>query len=279
MKNLLMIYLTFILILLTTLFCIPPSGKQSPRIRIKGSDTMKILMDRLAEHYMRLHPEIAIYVEAGGTGSGVNALIEEQIDICSASRLLSSTETSKMAQKNQTVGYFTVIAKDALSIYVHPENSITDLTLKQIKQIFTGEIRNWNEIGGPDQEIIVYIRPPNSGTYFYFKEHLLEGEEYFAGAITVPTTSRIVQLVESHLAAIGYGGIAYGGNIIHTQVNGIHSTPDNVRFDLYPISRYLYLLTLKKPRGPVQNFIDWILSGDGQKIVEEIGYISILPSE
>jgi len=260
---------------ISLLGCFHQPVNQTSTLRIKGSDTMLVLMENLAQGYMMSHPNMSIYIEGGGTASGINALIEGDINICAASRLLLPEESRRVSQKYESVGFLSRIAKDALSIYVHPDNPIKDFSLKQLKMIFSGQIKNWREIGGQDREIVVLIRPPNSGTYQYFKEHILQEQSYYSNALTIPTTQRIVDEVLQNIAAVGYGGIAYGPEIIHCQVNGISPSPDNVRFDLYPISRYLYLYTLRKPQNLEKEFIDWIMSTDGQKIVQETGYIPI----
>ena len=267
-------FVTWILTI-TVLGCFHVPAKKSVTLRIKGSDTMLVLVENLARTYMMSYPNISIYVEGGGTASGMNALIEGKIDICSASRLLLSEESSRISEKHQSVGYHTRVAKDALSIYVHPENPIKDITLKQLKLIFSGQIKNWEEIGGYDLPLAVLIRPPNSGTYQYFKEHILQDQYYSSRALTIPTTQKIVDKVMQNMDAVGYGGIAYGPEEIHCRVNGIKPSADNVRFDLYPISRYLYLYTIRKSVGPVREFIDWIMTIEGQTIVQKTGYISI----
>jgi phosphate transport system substrate-binding protein len=236
---------------------------------------MQMLMNNLAKEFMITHPGISIRVDGGGTASGVKALIEGSIDICSASRLLKAEEISRTAEKYRSVGVYSIIAKDALSVYVHPANPVKNLTLKQLKQIFTGEMINWSEAGGADADIHVLIRPPNSGTNSYFREHVLENEPYSPRAIILPTTQQIVAKIMRDTLAIGYGGIAFGPAEIHSQVNGINPSVDNVRYDLYPISRYLYLYTVQKPRGLVREFIDWTVSLDGQRIIHQTGFISL----
>lgn len=246
-------------------------------IRIKGSDTMQLLLKQLAQIYMKNHPNVSVYVEGGGTSDGVKALIDGKIDICSASRPLKSAETSQIAQKYRSVGVFSLIAKDALSIYLNGNNPVKNLTIEELKSIFTGRIRNWGKVGGYDQNITVYVRPPNSGTNLYFKEHILDNQDYLEKAITVPTTQQIVEAVLENVNGIGYGGIGYGKNIVHCHINNIAPSEENVRNDRYPISRYLYLYTIRKPFGQARNFIDWILSVEGQRVVESSGYISLWP--
>ncbi|MFZ0389624.1 MAG: phosphate ABC transporter substrate-binding protein [Calditrichia bacterium] len=261
------------------LTCQPRQHPSPNRLRIKGSDTMLILLRRLAQVYMSEHPGTAVYVEGGGTGAGVKALLDGDADIAAASRPLLPQELSRMAERYQSVGYSLLVAKDALSIYLHPANPVQDLALKQLKQIFTGEYSNWKQLNGKDQKISVYIRPPNSGTYFYFREHILQGEDYLDSATTLTTTRAIVKAVLKDTAGIGYGGTAYGSKVVHSKVNGISPSALNVRYDLYPISRYLYFYTRSKPEGLLQDFFDWVLSTEGQRIVQQIGYIPLRPLE
>jgi len=236
---------------------------------------MLILAEKWAQEYMSIHQNISIYVDGGGTATGFQALIEGGADICTASRNLKSEEAKKLAQRYGNIGISHLVAKDALSIYTNAENSIDDLTTKQLMQIFTGKIRNWNTVGGDEAPINVLIRPPNSGTHCFFKEHILEGREYSEQATVVPTTTEIVSHIREDKFAIGYGGLAYGADIRHCRVNGIHPSQENVQYDLYPISRYLYFYTVKKPRGIINQFINWVMSPEGQKIVTEVGFIPL----
>lgn len=243
-------------------------------IRMKGSDTMLILASRWAESYMKIRPNISIYIEGGGTEQGVQALINGSIDICTASRPLKPNEVQQMARQYGKIGMSFLVAKDALCIYLNPTNSIKNLSLIQLKKIFNGAIKNWQEIGGKDSKIQVLLRPPNSGTYLYFKEHVLDGEDYLEDALIIPTTEAIVQEIIENPDAIGFGGIAYGKMVTHIKLNEISPVEENIRNDTYPLIRYLYLYTIDTPAGPTKSFIDWILK-DGQQLVLEVGYIPL----
>ena len=267
-------YILINVIILSIVNCNPFYHRKAEIVRIKGSDTMLILATRWAEEYMKLNPNISVYVEGGGTEKGVEALIKGKADICAASRPLRAQEARLLAEKHRYIGISHLVAKDALSVYLNPENPVQNLNLKQLKQIFKGEITNWNQVSGNNDPILVLIRSPNSGTHPYFKEHVLEGEPYSQFAQVMPTTSAVVKAVAENKEAIGYGGTVYGTNLIHCQINGIAPTEENVRNDSYPIIRYLYLYTTNTPRGEVKSFIDWVLK-DGQKIVKEVGYIPL----
>lgn len=244
-------------------------------IRIKGSDTMLLLVQRWAEEYMKAHPGISIYTEGGGSATGIRALINGTIDICSASRPWQPDEIKELVEKQGSLGIRILTAKDALSIYLHPENPVRNLSLEQIKNIFIGETTNWKEAGGVDEPIVVLNRNPNSGTYLFLEQRVLLGAPYSPYAETMPTTSAIVNAVAKNRAAIGYGGLAYGTNVYHCKINGIEPTLENVRNGTYPIARYLYFYTVSPPRGLLKDFIDWVLSAEGQKIVREVGYIPL----
>lgn len=253
----------------------PLSSSNTPVIRIKGSDTMVLLAQSWAEKFMQQHHGVAVYVEGGGTATGIEALIKGNIEICTASRPLRPEEVRRLAKKQKNVGIAHLVAKDGLSVYLHPDNPVRNLTLAQVNGIYTSQITNWREVGGKDEAIVVLSRAPSSGTYLYFQEHVLEGQPYGANVNNMPTTAAIVQEIEKNPAAIGYGGLAYGENLVHCKINGISPTAANVRADKYPIARYLYFYTIKKPEGSAKLFIEWVLSKEGQRVVKEIDFIPL----
>ena len=146
---------------------------ETNEIKIVGSDTMLELTSNLAEHYMKENPGISIIVEGGGTAEGIKALIKNQTDICTASRNLKPDEAKLLADYYGSLGLVFLIAKDALSIYVNPNNPVKDLSINQLKDIYSGKTNNWAKLNGKDALIIPVVRNPNSGTYLYFMEHVL----------------------------------------------------------------------------------------------------------
>jgi len=247
----------------------------SNTISIIGSDTMFELTSNLAEAYMKEYPGFSLHVEGGGTAEGIKSLINNKTDICTASRNLKPNEAKLLADYYGSLGLVFLVAKDGLSIYVNPNNPVKDLSLQQLKDIYTGNINNWKSLGGKDTLITIVTRNPNSGTYFYFKEHIMEGENYAQFAVVAATTKEIVNFVSNNSNAIGYGGMGYKGNIYHATINGIEPNEENVRNDTYPITRYLHFFTTKSPNGAIKNFIDWVLSPAGQSIVRKSGYIPL----
>lgn len=244
-------------------------------VTISGSDTMFELTSRLAEEYMKDHSGISVKVDGGGTTAGIRQLIKGEIDICTASRNLKSEEAKLLADYYGSLGLVFLIAKDALSIYLHPENPIQNLTFDQLKKIYIGDINNWRTVGGIDLLIQPVTRNPNSGTYLYFKDHILEAEEYGDNCLIIPTTHEIVKYVEQNINAVGYGGMGYTGKVKHIKIDGIEPRESNVRNDTYPIIRYLHFFTTKAPSGEVKRFIDWVLSPVGQRVVRKSGFIPL----
>lgn len=244
-------------------------------LRIKGSDTMLRLTTTLANEFMKSYPEISIYVDGGGTRTGIEALAKGAINICTASRNPKPEEIQEFAKEFGSIGISTLIAKDALSVYLNPMNPVKNLTLDQLKNIFTGKISNWRELGGKDLPIKLFIRSTNSGTHLYFKEHVLQMQEYCEEAEIKSTTEEIVKEVAANENAIGYGGIGFNNGIFHARINNIEPTEENVRDEKYPISRYLIFITPNTPTGVSKKFIDWVLDHEGQNIIRRAGFISL----
>lgn len=247
----------------------------SPVLKIKGSDTMVILTQRWAEEFMKRTPGVSIYVEGGGSATGIAALIKGEVQICASSRPIRPEEVRRLVQARDFLGVSHLVAQDALSIYVHPQNPVQRLSLAQVQAIFTGAITNWKTLGGINAPITVLTRSPNSGTYLYFQEHALAAQDYAAHARSMPTTAAMVEEIARNVAAVGYGGLAYGEKLVHCRLDEVAPTEENVRNGSYPLARYLYFYTIDKPTGTVKAFIDWVLSAAGQTVVREIGYIPL----
>ena len=244
-------------------------------ITIKGSDSMLQLTENLAEEYMKINPGISIYVSGGGTSKGVEALINDEIDICTASRNLKPEETKALADYYGSVGMFYLVAKEALCIYVNQYNPVKNFTIDELKKIFECQITDWSILGGKNQKIIPVIRNINSGTHYYFREHVLSGDNYCADAVVEATTNSVIEFIEQNEGSIGYGSMGYKGNIYYAKVDGIEPSEKNVQNDTYPITRYLHFYTTRVPSGAVKAFIDWVISPEGQRVIKQSGYISL----
>jgi phosphate transport system substrate-binding protein len=251
---------------------------QGNSITIKGSDTMVLLGQRWAEVYMKKNPGSRIQVTGGGSGTGIAALINGTTDICEASRPMKDKEKEDAKAKRGAEVKEIPVAVDGLAIYLNAANPIKELSLGQLKGIYTGTITNWKDVGGKDGKIIAYGRENNSGTYAYFKEHVLGNGDFHPSVQTLPGTSAVTNAVAKDPRSIGYGGIAYAKGIHHAMVKKDDSSPavepsmENVLSGRYPISRYLYWYTAGEPTGEMKKLVDWVLGPEGQKLVQEVGY-------
>lgn len=247
-------------------------------ITVKGSDTMVVMAQRWAEAYMAKHPGTTIQVTGGGSGTGISALINGTTDICNASRPMKSGERAKLQERYATLGIEIKSAKDGLSVYVHESSTVKEISMEQLRGVYTGKITNWKQLGGSDAKIIVYGRENNSGTYAFFKDNVLGGKDFAANVQSMPGTASVVNAVSKDPNGIGYGGMAYAKGIHLVALKKNASAPaiapseETVKNGSYPLSRYLYMYTSKRPSGAVKEYIDWILSPEGQAIAAQTGY-------
>jgi phosphate transport system substrate-binding protein len=258
------------------------TGPAHKPVTIKGSDTMVILAQRWAETYMKENPGKSIQVTGGGSGTGIAALINGGTDICDASRPMKDTEKALVRNRRGAEVEEMPVALDGVAIYVHQSSSVQSLTQAQLKGIYTGRITNWRDIGGKDQKIVPYSRENNSGTYVFFKEHVMGNEDFAREIQTLPGTAAVVNAVSKDPASIGYGGAAYAQGIRELPVRRddrsepVAPSLQTVQTGQYPLSRNLYFYTVGAPSGDVKLFIDWVLSPEGQKICEAVGYYPVV---
>jgi len=265
----------------------PANGKA---ITVKGSDTMIVLSQRWAEEYMKAHPEVTIQVTGGGSGTGIAALLNGTTDVANLSRPAKPKEVEQAKANGKDLKEFKV-ALDGLAVIVNRDNPVQEISMKQLEGIYTGQINNWKEVGGKDAPILRYCRESNSGTYVFFKEHVLEDKDYATDCQSMPGTAAVAEAVARDAGGIGHGGVAYfikrpelkilpvkkedNGEAI-SPVTSEHEVNFAVIRELkYPISRYLYVYTVGEPQGNVKAWLDWILSPAGQKTVENVGYVPL----
>jgi len=250
-------------------------------IKIKGSDTLLPLAQKWAEKYMKKDATSSITVTGGGSGVGIAALIDGTTDIATASRKIKMDERLKLQEAGKAYKEVTV-ANDALSVIVNPGNRITKLTREQLEGIFTGKYTNWSQVGGDDMKIVAYSRESSSGTYEFFKEHVLNKKNFASSCLLMPATGSIIQSVSQTKGAIGYVGMAY----VNSSVKDISVSYDqgktyilptlqNALNKTYPIVRPLFFYYLTAVEGKVKPFVDWVLSAEGQKVVTDVGYIPL----
>jgi phosphate transport system substrate-binding protein len=247
-------------------------------ITIKGSDTMVILGQRWAEEYMKMNPDIRIQVTGGGSGTGIAALINGGTDICEASRHMKDKEKEMVLERHGKGVTEIPVALDGVAVYIPESSPIQSLTKAQLKSIYTGSVTNWRDVGGDDQRIVAYSRENNSGTYVFFKEEVLDKEDFAVDIQTLPGTAAVVNAVSKDPASLGYGGIAYASGIKAIAVQedeaseAVTPSLETVESGQYPLSRQLFFYTVGEPTGQVKEFIDWVLSPEGQEICEAVGY-------
>jgi phosphate transport system substrate-binding protein len=269
-------------------------------ISVKGSDTMVNLSQKWAEEYMKKNPAISVQVTGGGSGTGVAAIINGTTDIANSSRELKDDEAATAKSKNLNLKQFEV-ALDGIALIVNPSNKIDSLTIEQLSDIFTGKITNWKQIGGADMPVTLYGRENSSGTYEFFKDHVLgkdakgNHKDYASSTQVLQGTAALGEAVARDTKGIGYGGVGYFAQrtdvkILHIKKdkNSIAISPSengkvnyNAIWDgSYSISRYLYcFVNEKKASGELQKFLDFMVSPDGQKLVEAMEYIPLPPKK
>jgi len=253
-----------------------PAPLSEPRfVRISGSDTMLTLARRWAEAFMGENPGIIVHVEGGGTGAGVVALVDSRADLATGSRPLLPSEVQRLNERHASLGVSFRCARDGVSVFLNPANPVRDIDLPHLQDLFAGRISNWRELGGLDSRVQVLRRPPNSGTHQLFREFVLDEEDYAEQATILPTTAAVVDAVRNDVGAVGYGGLAFAPDLVHCAVGGRPPTPANVRNGSYPLARYLFLHAVRRPRGWPRRFVDFVFSDEGQRIVEEVGFVSL----
>lgn len=272
-------------------------GSKAPKrtvITNGGSDTMVNVAQMWAEKYREAAPDVSVEVSGGGSGVGIRDLMQGIVTIANCSRDIEPMEREQ-AKKNtgkdvveNTVGY------DGIAVYVHKDNPMESISMSQLASMFGegGSVEKWSQIGvdmakiGGSDEIVRVSRQNSSGTYLYFREHVLKKEDFKAGSRDMSGSKDVVELVARTKSAIGYSGMGYATRdvkMLHIKADdnseAISPTIENVMARSYPLARSLHMYTLGEPEGAVKAYIDWILSPAGQKIVEETGYVPLTATE
>ncbi|MEO8355108.1 MAG: phosphate ABC transporter substrate-binding protein [Chloroflexota bacterium] len=265
------------------------TASDSPAVYIenKGSDTIVNLALAWAEKYQSDHPNIRISVTGGGSGTGIASLVNGTVDLANASRQIKQEEVDD-ARANGIEPVEHIIARDAIAVIVNPENPVNELTLQQISDIYSGEIANWQDVGGEDRPIVRLSRETNSGTHVYFLEIVLrlgnsEDKTLFStDTLLLPSSEGIIAEVRQNPNAIGYDGLGYVPHDLKTiaiaeQEGGAYVLPSipTVNDKTYPIARDLYMYTNGEPTGVTKEYLDWILSLEAQEIVAELGFVPV----
>ncbi len=261
---------------------------ETQTIQNKGSDTMVNVALSWAETYRDINPNVSIAVTGGGSGTGIAALINGTVDMANASRAMKDNEYAD-ARANGIEPVEHVVAIDALAVIVHPDNPVSQLTINQLADMYTGRITNWNEVGGIDAPIVLLSRESNSGTHVYFLEEVVrrgeaDNKDIFAPqTLLMPSSVGITRELRRNPRAIGYDGLGYV-DPEHEKIIAIAPDSDSpyvmptIESALtgeYALSRDLFMYTAGQPSGVIGEYLDWILGPDGQEIVRSLGFVPL----
>jgi len=264
------------LVLLAALLAIGNVNAQ----KIKGSDTCLPLVQKEAESYGKKNPASRLSVTGGGSGVGIAALMDGSTDLAMSSRKIKMDEKMKLQDAGKA--YKEVIfAQDALAVVVNPKNTVSQLTRQQLEDIYTGKVTNWKQVGGADAKIVVYGRETSSGTYDFFKEHVMKNKNYASSMLNMPATGAIIQSVSQTAGAIGYVGLAYVDKdvkALKVSYDGktfVEPSVENAINKSYPVTRPLFFYYQPSNESKLKPFIDYVMSAEGQGIVKQVGYVPL----
>ena len=247
----------------------------SNSITITGSTTVLPVAQRAAEAFMDIHDDISISVRGGGSGVGIAALIDGRADIANASRSIKTKEI-KLAREKGIDAYSNIVARDGLAVVVHPDIPVDSISIEDLKKIFTGEIENWKDIGGPSKAIVAISRDYSSGTFEVFKELVLGGAKVSDGALMLASNKAVATTVSTTPYSIGYIGLGYLSDKVKAlKVDGVEATEETVKKGKYKLARPLFMYTNGEPKGDIKTFMDFVFSAEGQRIAREVGFVPV----
>ncbi len=265
----------FIFTLSFTLTGVGISNAAGNELTIKGSTTVLPVAQIMAEVFMDRNPDVDISVQGGGSGVGIASLLDGTTDIADSSRKIKDKEIAK-AKEHGITPHEIVIAMDGIAVIVHPSNKISHLSKEQIKAIYTGKVSDWAELGGEKKKIVVVSRDTSSGTFEAFENLTLDKEKVRPDALTTASNQAVVMTVAGTPNAIGYAGLGYlSKKVKPLKVDNVECTRETIISGSYPLSRPLFMYTNGEPGGKIKQFIDFILSEEGQKLVEEEGFVGL----
>lgn len=254
------------------------AGAADPqKLQIEGSTTVGPIADAFAEAFMKKDPAISITVKKTGSGDGAAALVDSRCDIATLSRLMKPEEYKKAVEK-EVMPVAHVVAMDGVCVVVHPSNPVAELTKAQVKDIYTGKIANWKDLGGADMPIVVVSRDTSSGTYESFDHFIMKKEKMAASVEYVNSNPQAFNRVQSTAGAIGYVGLGFVNDKVKAvKMDKVMPTRKTIASGVYPLSRPLFLYTNGYPvlGSLVHQFCTFHLTEEGQKIVEEKGFVPV----
>ncbi|MEA2464075.1 MAG: phosphate transport system substrate-binding protein [Acidobacteriota bacterium] len=249
-------------------------------LTIKGSDTMVILGQRLAEEYMKKNPGTVVQVNGGGSGTGIAALINGTVDLAQSSRAMKDDEKQKAAKARGAEIMEQAVALDGLAVFVNTANPLQSLSIAQVRDLFQGKVTNWKQVGGPDAPVVLYGRESSSGTYDYFREHVLAKGDFAPAVQTLQGTAAIINAVGRDKNGIGYGGIAYAKDVRPLAISdegkaAVAPAEATVANGTYPLSRKLFFYHAQNAPERVTKFVQWTLTPEAQALVTRVGYFPL----
>lgn len=255
------------------LSCTDPGAENG--LTIKGSTTVLPVVQIAAEVYMDRNPQADLSVQGGGSGVGIASLIDGTTRLASSSRKIKDRELQGARDSGISL-HETIIAMDGIAVVVNPSNRIQNLTVSQIRAVYTGATSNWKELGGEDLEIVVLSRDTSSGTFEAFEKLALGGRKVRPDALVTASNQVVNMTVAQTPGAIGYLGFGYVSDKVRAvNVNGVDPAIQSIRSGRYPLSRPLYIYTRGRPAGEAKRFLDFLLSEEGQRLVREQGFIDV----
>ena len=277
----------FLSVLMLTILLVGCGQTHKKAIQIKGSDTMVNLGQAWAESYMKKSPLTNLAVTGGGSGTGIASIIAGSADIAQSSRDMEPKELAQARSKGIEPKEIKV-ANDGVAVVVNPANPVQKLTIAQLSDIFTGKIKNWKQVGGSDLKITALSRERNSGTHVYFLEAVVKKgnkknpEEYSQDVLMMPSSQAIIEEVAVNPSAIGYVGMGYltaKEKVVSVSKGSgkpyVYPTVKSVLAKQYPISRSLNFYVNGIPTGDIKEFVDFVLSKEGQDIVLKMDFVPI----
>ncbi len=248
---------------------------KNTKIVLEGSTTVLPIAQKAAGAFMSIDPRTDISVLSGGSGVGIASIIDGKCDIADSSRPIKDAELAKAVDKGKDIKP-TIIAMDGIAIIVNPKNPVSNLSKQQVIDIFTGKILNWSQVGGKDEKIMLVSRDSSSGTYEAFDNLALGGQKIPSDTPMLASNQAVDDFVSKTPGAVGYAGLGYVTQTLKAvSIDGITASRITVMIKKYPYSRPLFMYTNGQPQGTVKQFIDFILSRDGQKIVAKEGFVPL----
>ncbi|RLC10731.1 MAG: phosphate ABC transporter substrate-binding protein [Deltaproteobacteria bacterium] len=243
---------------------------------IKGSTTVLPITQKAVEAFMKINPDVKISLSGGGSSNGIKALIDGTTDVANASRFIKDKEVKAAMEKGVYPVPF-ACAYDSIIPVVHPSNTLTNITMAQLKDIYMGKVKSFKEIGGPDMEIVVISRDTSSGTYETWEKKVMKKERVTPKASLMASNGAVAQAVSANPNAIGYIGIGYINDAVKgLTVDGIKGTEETTLNGQFPISRPLFMFTNGWPKGGTLKYINFVLNPTtGQKHIGESGYVKL----